>query len=171
VEGAARTPAVPRGAPLRLVALGSLALGVGALVYLADRDPSRAALVRALPEWSGARLFGALGLWLPSLVHPFAFSLFSAAVQSDRRSPAYWACALWWSINVAFELAQAPAVKEDAAAVLRQVHGDARLADALSNYLLRGTFDTADLIAATVGAAAAGALLHFFHLREKRDAR
>jgi hypothetical protein len=157
---------------VRLVALGCVSLALGVLVYIADRDPSRAALIRALPEWSGARLFGAPGLWMPSLLHPFAFSLFTAAVQSARRSPAYWACAMWWAIDVAFEFAQAPGVGADVAAVLRRVlGGDAWLTETLSNYLLRGTFDVADLIAATGGAVAAGILLRFVHLRETRDAR
>lgn len=156
---------------MRLVVVGSLALAAGVLVYVTDRDPGRATLIPALPELSGAHLFGALGLWMPSFVHPFAFSLFTAAVHSARRSPAYWACAMWWAINVAFELAQAPGISADIAAALRRTLGDAWLTSTLSNYMLRGTFDVADLIAATAGAVAAGALLRFVHLRETRDAR
>ena len=96
------------GPSVRLAALGCLALAAGTLVYLTDRDPSRAALIPAIPALAGLGLFGGPGAWLPSFVHPFAFSLFTAAIQPARRSPAYWACALWWAINVAFEIAQAP---------------------------------------------------------------
>jgi len=168
---AVRIPEPPHGAPARLVALGCLALGVGVLVYLTDRDPSRAALVPAITALSQSHLFGAAGLWLPSFLHPFAFSLFTAALQPARRSPAYWACALWWAINVAFEVAQAPNVSADVAGMLPHLIGQTWLANAVSNYLLRGTFAVADLIAATAGAAAATAVLRFIHLLEVRDAR
>jgi hypothetical protein len=157
--------------PSRLVALGCLALGIGVLVYLTDRDPSRAALIPAVAALSQSHLFGAVGLWLPSFVHPFAFSLFTAAVQSPHRSPAYWACAMWWAINVAFELAQAPNVSAEAADMLQRLLGQTWLTNALSQYLLRGTCAVSDLVAATAGAAAAAALLRFIHLREARDAR
>lgn len=168
---AVRIPEPPPGAPARLLALGCLALGVGVLVYLTDRDPSRAALIPAVTVLSHSHLFGAVGLWLPSFVHPFAFSLFTAAVQPARRSPAYWACALWWAINVALEVAQAPNVSADVADMLAHLLGQTWLTTALSNFLLRGTYAVSDLAAATAGAAAAAAVLRFVHLREARDAR
>jgi len=168
---AVRIPEPPHGAPARLFALGCLALGVGVLVYLTDRDPSRAALVPAVTALAQSHLFGAVGLWLPSFVHPFAFSLFTAAVQSPHRSPAYWACAMWWAINVAFEVAQAPNVSAEVADMLPHLLGQTWLTNALSNYLLRGTCAVSDLVAATAGAAAAAAVLRFIHLREARDAR
>jgi hypothetical protein len=161
----------PHGAPARLVALGCLALGVGIFVYLTDRDPSRAALIPAVTALAQGHLFGAIGLWLPSFVHPFAFSLFTAAVQSPRRSPAYWACAMWWAINIAFEVAQAPNVSVDVADMLPQLFGQSWLTNTISNYLLQGTCAVADLVATTAGAAAAAAVLHFIHRREARDAR
>jgi hypothetical protein len=168
---AVRIPEPPQGAPARLFALACLALGVGVLVYLTDRDPSRAALVPAITALSQGHLFGAAGLWLPSFVHPFAFSLFTAAVRSSRRSPAYWACALWWAINIAFEVAQAPNVSADVADMLPHLIGQTWLTNAISNYLLRGTCAISDLVAATGGAAAAAAVLRFIHLLEVRDAR
>jgi hypothetical protein len=161
----------PHGAQARLFALGCLALGVGVLVYLTDRDPSRAALIPAVTVLRQSHLFGAVGLWLPSFVHPFAFSLFTAAVQSPRRSPAYWACAMWWAINVAFEVAQAPNVSANAADVLPHLLGQTWLTDTIANYLLRGTCAVADIVAATAGATAAAAVLRFIHFREACDAR
>lgn len=154
----------------RLAALGLLGLAAGTLVYLTDRDPARAALIPAIPLLAGLGLFGGPGTWFPSFVHPFAFSLFTAAIQPARRSPAYWACALWWAINVAFEVAQAPDVSAAVADVLPQLFGRTWLTDTISNYLLRGTFAAADLVAATAGAATAAAVLRFIHFREARDA-
>jgi hypothetical protein len=158
------------GPSTRLAALGCLALAAGTLVYLTDRDPSRTALLPAIPALAGLGLFGHAGAWLPSFAHPFAFSLFTAAIQPARRSPAYWACALWWAINVAFEIAQAPIVSAGLADMLAQSFSHSWLADATSSYLRRGTFAVADLVAATAGAAAAAAVLRFIHFREACDA-
>lgn len=156
---------------VRLAALGCLALAIGTLVYLTDRDPSRAALVPAIPLLAGLGLFGSPGAWLPSFAHPFAFSLLTAAIRPPDRAPAYWACAMWWAINIAFEVAQAPSVSVNVADVLPQFLGQTWLADTVSNYLLRGTFAIADLVATTAGAAAAAAVLRFIHFREARNAR
>ena len=159
------------GPSMRLAALGCLALAAGTLVYLTDRDPSHAALIPAIPVLVGLGLFGGPGAWIPSFAHPFAFSLFTAAIQPSRRLPAYWACAMWWAIDVAFEVAQAPGVSTSVAEALPHLLGRTRLTNAISNYLLQGTFAAADLLAATAGAAAAAAVLRFIHRREARDAR
>jgi hypothetical protein len=151
--------------------VGCLALAAGTLVYLTDRDPTRAALIPAIPALAGLGLFGGAGVWLPSFAHPFAFSLFTAALQPASRSPAYWACALWWAINVAFEIGQAPSVSAEVADMLPRFLGQTWLATTLSDYLLRGTCAVSDLVAATAGAATAAAVLRFTHPPKARDAR
>jgi hypothetical protein len=78
---------------------------------------------------------------------------------------------MWWAINVAFEVAQAPNVSTAVADMLPQLFGQTWLTNTISNYLLQGTCAVADLVAATAGAAAAAAVLRFIHLREARDAR
>ena len=93
-----------------LAASGTLALALGLLVYLADRDASRSLLIPAAAALSAGPLFGELGQWLPSFVHPFAFSLFTAAARPPGSAPAYRACAGWWAVNVAFEAGQHPRV-------------------------------------------------------------
>ena len=168
---AGRIPEPPHGAPARLFALGCLALGVGVLVYLTDRDPSRAALIPAVTALSQSHLFGAVGLWLPSFVHPFAFSLLTAGLQRPGGPPAYGACAMWWSINVGFELAQSPLLSTTLASGLRRSMWPAWLVDDLSNYAAHGTFDVADLIAATAGALAAAMVLRSTHGRETSNAQ
>ena len=159
------------GPPARLAVVGCLALAAGTLVYLTDRDPTRAALIPAIPALAGLGLFGGAGVWLPSFAHPFAFSLFTAALQPASRSPAYWACALWWAINVAFEIGQAPSVSAEVADMLPRFLGQTWLATTLSDYLLRGTCAVSDLVAATAGAATAAAVLRFTHPPKARDAR
>jgi hypothetical protein len=69
-------------------------------------------------------------------------------------------------VNVAFEVAQHPAISGAVARAAEGVFGRPWPARLLSNYVLRGTFDVGDLIAATAGAAAAAAVLCLVHRRE-----
>lgn len=104
-----------------------------------------------------------LGQWLPSFVHPFAFSLLTAAAGPASPRPVYGACALWWSVNVAFEAGQHPRVGASLAELLGTAFGDAPPASWLSGYLLHGVFDVGDIAAATLGALAAAGVLRLFH--------
>lgn len=150
--------AVPHPAG-RLAAAGALALALGVLVYLTDRNPAHAALVPAVPRLGGLQLFGAVGAWLPSLMHPFAFALFTAALQPPGRSPAYGACAVWWSIGVAFEVSQIQAVGSALHPMLDLLPLPSASIAVVGRYMALGTFDFADVIATTAGACTAAAVL------------
>lgn len=152
-----------RVGPLIFAASGSLAMVVGLLVYSNDRGASHAAVIPALALVGSGALFGAIGQWLPSFVHPFAFSLFTAAAHPSRTSPPYWSCAAWWVVNVVFEVAQLPGINLRIAAGLLDGLGQTWLTRPLANFVLRGTFDVGDLIAATAGALAAASVLHVVH--------
>jgi hypothetical protein len=143
-----------------LVAIGLVALAVGLLVYLVDRDPSRAALIPVAAALVGGNLFGTLGQWLPSFVHPFAFSLFTAATYPSRTAAGCGTCVAWWAVNVAFEVAQYPGINRLVAEATEGVLGRSWPARLLSNYVLQGTFDAGDLVAATAGAVAAALVLY-----------
>lgn len=159
------SPRPPGPAAGPLLAAAFIALGLGFVVYLLDRPAGHAALLPA--AWSTAAapgLLGALGGWWPSFVHPFAFSLLGhLAGRTDRRRTGWRVCVGWWALNVAFECGQHAAVAPDLAAALRAAFGDegvgAALAQPVAVYLLRGTFDPGDLVAATLGAVAAAALI------------
>ena len=157
-----------RARTLQLTALGCIALVLGLLVYAADRNPSSALLFPAAAVIAGGPLFGAAGSWLPSLVHPFAFSLFSAAAIANPTRPAYGACAAWWVVNVGFEFAQHERFGPAIAQALHRIFGPVAPADALASYLLRGTFDRADIVAASLGSLAAAAVLALLHRRTGR---
>jgi len=160
----AAAPALPRWAvPVILAATASFALAVGFLVYLADRVAMPAALIPAFALLHTGTLFGVVGQWLPSFVHTFAFSLFTAAALPLAASPAYGACAAWWAVNVAFEVGQHPQVAARIADALVGTFGTHALTRPLSNYFLHGTFDTGDLVAATLGALAAALVLRLVH--------
>ena len=122
--------------PAVLVAAACSALATGVFVYVADRVSAPPALIAPFVLGSVGPLFGAAGQWLPSFVHPFAFALLTAAARPRDASPAYVACLAWWAVNVIFESGQHPKFG-----------------------FLRGTFDVGDLLAATLGALAAAAVI------------
>ncbi len=151
-----------------LVTTGLLVLTLGVLVYLTDRDAARAALIPAAAALAGSSLFGVIGHWLPSFAHPFAFSLFTAAVAGPGDAPAYRACFVWWVVNIAFETAQHPRLSLAIAEGLQDGLGRTWPARLASAYVLNGTFDVNDLVAATAGALAAALLLYVVHRLEIR---
>ena len=149
--------------PASLAAIGCVAFAVGFLVYLTDRDASKAALIPTVAWLVGSSVFGSLGGWLPSFVHTFAFSLFTAAVLPERSAPRYGACIAWFAVNVAFEVGQHPLVSVRLGEALRSGLGGLPLTRLLANYFVHGTFDPGDIVAALLGALAAGALLRLMH--------
>jgi len=154
-----------------LAATGLVALAVGLVVYLTDRDPSHATLIPAVAALAGSNLFGVLGQWIPSFVHPFAFSLFTAATYPSRTSAGYPVCVAWWAVNVVFEVAQYPGTNRAVAEATESVFGQSWPARLLSSYVLRGTFDVGDLIAATAGAVAAASVLCLAHRLQVKHAQ
>jgi len=145
--------------PVLMTAAGCLTLAFGLLVYLLDRPPSQAVLIPSIAALAGTRLFGVVGQWLPSFVHPLAFSLFTAAALPSRATPPYGACASWCAVNVAFEIGQHRQISGRLAAALHDCFGESPRARALANYFVHGTFDIGDIVAAVLGALAAAAVL------------
>jgi len=148
-----------------LLVLGLLALAVGALVYLTDRAASHAALIPNLGSLADGRVFGSVGQWLPSFIHPFAFALFTAsALPPDSRS-AYGACVFWCVVNIVFEIGQHPLVSHRLAEMLQASPRLLPVARPLANYFVRGTFDVGDIVAAALGSLAVAAALRLTHRR------
>lgn len=152
-----------------LVAFATLMLAVGALVYMTDRDASRSMLLPQSAALAGGPLFGTLGQWLPSFVHPLAFALLTAVALPPRATPRYGACVAWCAVNVVFEAGQHPMVRTGLAAALQDHLGANPPVRHLAAYFARGTFDLGDIAAAVAGALVAAGVLHLLHRR--RDAR
>ena len=148
-----------------LAAGGVAALAVGLLVYLCDRGASSTALLPASWALAGGPMFGALGAWLPSFVHPLAFSLFTAALLPPRAAPAYGVCAGWCAVNLAFEVGQHPSVSGALGHGVQDAFGNGPMSTALARYFVRGTFDVADAVAAVLGSLAAAAVMRLNHAR------
>lgn len=158
-----------RGQSACLALTGTVALALGVLVYLTDRDAAHAQLVPAIAALAGSQVFSAPGQWLPSFVHPFAFSLFTAAALPPSAAPRDGVCATWCAVNVAFELGQHQQLSARLAEALQAGFGQGALARSLANYFVRGTFDVGDLVAAVLGAMAAAGVLRLMHRVSKDD--
>jgi thiol:disulfide interchange protein len=143
---------------LQVAAAGS-AIAVGILVYALDRNPARSlGMPPGLPFLS-LQFFGTAGAWLPSFVHAFAFSMFTACVLPVRHSTAYCACAAWAAIDTLFEIGQHEYVRGQLARGIQEVLGGSALSRALSLYFLQGSFDPHDINAALAGGATAALVL------------
>lgn len=125
-----RSAAGHRAAQASLIACGVVALALGVFVYLADRPAGSAALLPWAGIHSASALLGAIGGWLPSFTHVFAF-----------------------------EAAQVPAWQTPVVDTVRRWLGDGALTSLFTRYVERGTFDPGDLVAVTAGALAAAAML------------
>jgi hypothetical protein len=130
-----------------LAALGGALLALGLLVYLADRPAGHAMLLPAWPRLAEGGWFGSVGQWLPSFVHPFAFSLLTVAALGPSPRPRYGVCVAWGVVNAAFELGQLPQAAAAIAAALHDGVLPASLSRALAAYFVQGRFDAADLAA------------------------
>lgn len=161
----------PRGDGM-LVVSACMALALGLLVYLADRDPSRAWLLSAFTSTATPAYqpwFGLLGQWLPSAVHPFAFGLLSASLLPVQGAARPAACVAWAMVNALFELGQHPLVSARVALLLQGTEAPAWLVRPLSNYFVRGTFDVGDLAATALGALLAVGVLHLARRTREAD--
>ena len=152
----ARARARPFLSPARLAALAVGLLVLGTAVYLLDRTPGSAWLIPA--AWQaggggdgrgGGTVFGALGRWLPSFVHAFAFAVLT--------------CVGWALVDTLAEVGQHAAVSAPLAAAIESWLGPGpvgtSIARPLARYFTRGSFDVADVIAGLAGAVVAYGLL------------
>jgi hypothetical protein len=129
VSATARAPTWPPRRLTCLLAMAGIALCLGLLVYVAERSTTHTMLLPRFAAQGGGPHFAAITQWLPSFIHPFAFSLLSAAALRHRVTggqPPYTVCALWWAVNLAFELGQHPRFSTPLADALQAGWGHTR---------------------------------------------
>lgn len=165
-QRATLVPDWPQNAGLCL--LGTAALLLGVLVYLNDRTELPPALIDLVSWLSGQRLSGSAGLWLPSQVHPLAFSLMTVAALPASGAPRCGECDAWGTVNVGLELGQHAALRVGLAQGLQDLLGDWPAVRWLGAYFLHGTFDASDLLAAVGSALVAAAVLGRFQLLQEQ---
>lgn len=146
-----------RGWSVRCILLGFTALTLGAALYVAARP---AASVYLLPYKGQALLASGSTLAvtgvLPTFLHVLAFSLLTAAVLRPGGVRAFVAIAgTWLGVNAILEVGQHARLAPAVASALPASFDDVPVLENLGSYLLQGTFDVADLLAATAGAVAA----------------
>lgn len=149
-----------------------VALVLGLLLHVTQRDAAYSLLVPRVDALTGLPELGAVAGWLPSFIHPFAFSLLSAALLPAPASARYGACIAWCAVNIAFEVGQHPRISPSLAENLDSALGKTPLgppAQALADCALRGTFDTGDIVAAMLGALAAAMVLFWVERQQETD--
>jgi hypothetical protein len=144
---------------IALVCMAWLALSAGVLLYLVDRPAGVAWLIPALPALQGMGLFGSVGAWLPSFVHPFGFGLLTAVALPVGAIWRYGACLGWFVVNATFEFGQLPQWAPRLADAIHALFGPSPVGERLAWYFLRGSFGLDDLAAAAGGALCAALLL------------
>jgi len=141
---------------LQLLA-ASIALAVGILVYVLDRQPEH---IYFLPEYLSladgfGQFFGQLGNHLPTFVHVYAFILLTTAVLRPRTQHVLLICLIWFSIDSLFEFAQHTAVASWIAPALPTWLDGILILENSTNYFQAGRFDWFDILSIAIGSLAA----------------
>jgi hypothetical protein len=152
-------------ATIGLAVLALVLLLLGTAVYVLDRPAATAALLPAAWERSvaGVAWFGSIGDWLPSFVHAFGFSVFTALVLPRTPRRAAWACGSWAVVDSLAEVGQHAVVSPILAAALLGLPpagADKPVLACIARYFSQGSFDPRDLAAGLFGAGLAYLGLH-----------
>jgi len=137
--------------------LGMVALVIGSLVYLVDRPAETSYLIpQSLSLFeSSTSLFGAIGNYLPTFSHVFAFILITAALSPARHSVYLLICGTWLTIDCLFELAQHSAINEFIISGLPAFITELPLMGYAINYFQNGRYNTLDMLSIIAGVIAA----------------
>ena len=163
-----RVPHPPVETDLIVSALAALLLGTA--VYLLDRDWASAMFLEPFVDYQLSRsaIFGALGGFLPSLLHAYAIPVLIMVALSPWPWTRPWVCLLWFIMASFFEWLQS-----DSAGALfffaDRPSGDIPLLTYLERYSVQGQFDYIDLVATGVGSLTALAVTTVFapHSRQR----
>ena len=140
-------------------AAASVALLLGLLVYLLSRSAESVYLFSAFSYIPAQHydFLGTIDLWLPSLIHTYAFILLTVIAignypQAIRISSFFWVASGWF-----FELGQHPTASLLFVKYIPDWFYGIPVLENSANYFMHGTFDHFDLIATFIGALAAWA--------------
>jgi hypothetical protein len=147
-----------------LLAIAMMALGIGVLIYVFDRQ---AQYVYFLPAWLSAYnahggVFGLLGNYLPTFIHVYAFILLTVVVAGLSGTRVLPVCFFWFAIDSLFEVAQWGPVARWLAVHTPDWFEGIPFLENTSAYFLHGTFDVLDLLSIALGTLAAWLTCQFF---------
>jgi hypothetical protein len=145
-----RVPHPPVETGLIVSALAALLLCTA--VYLLDRDWTSAMFLESFVyyQWSRSAIFGALGGFLPSLMHAYAIPVLIMVALRPWAWTRPWVCLLWFMMASFLEWLQS----DSAGALFLATYTppcDVPLIGYLERYALLGQFDYADLLATGIG--------------------
>lgn len=138
------------------VLIAIIALSIGLLVYLLDRQPDRVYfLSHGLSLVHGRHpLFGVMGDHLPTFVHVYAFISLTVAIAGSSNTRLLRICTLWFVIASLFECGQHPLLAPRIAAALPAWFAHVPILDNTAAFFLKGTFDLLDLWSIALGTVA-----------------
>jgi hypothetical protein len=142
---------------LKQIGFATIALAIGSAVYLFDRQPETVYFIStatSLPDGSSV-VFGAIGNYLPTFVHVYAFILLTAALLAPGGAHAGFVCVFWALVDSVFELAQIDSVAARIAGIVPEWFAGIPLLENIPHYFLAGTFDVLDLVSIFAGTIAA----------------
>jgi DNA-binding beta-propeller fold protein YncE len=139
------------------VAIAAVALSVGLLVYLLDRQPEHVYFLSfgLTAAHAPHALFGVAGNYLPAFLHVYAFMLLTVAVAGSSNARLIRIGAAWLVIASLFEFGQHPGVSPHIAASLPAWFAHLPVLDNTAAYFLRGTFDPLDFLSIAAGTVVA----------------
>jgi hypothetical protein len=150
------------------IVTGFSALLLGTLVYLLDRNPGS---VYFIPSWlslsiNAKSIFGGIGNYIPTFVHPFAFVLLTTAFVEAKKQNILLICLTWLAIDGLFEFAQ---IKDVAQWLVTFVpaFNNIPILENTRNYFAHGTFDILDIASIVLGILTAYFFVYRQELRQK----
>lgn len=134
-----------------------IAVAIGVLVYLFDRQPSSVYLI---PDWislanSLALVFGQIGHHLPTFVHVYAFILLTVVVAVPSITKLIPVCLAWFTLDSLFEAAQLSPIAQWIGSHTPTWFSGIPFIENTASYFLMGTFDMFDLLSIALGTLAA----------------
>ena len=153
---------------LSLIFIGIAGLFFGILVYLIDRPPEQTYFISKIGVdisfyKNCPNLFGIISNCLPSFFHVFSFILITAGLISYGQKFYLIISLSWIFIDCIFELGQK--FKLLALKLIPGWFENILFLENSANYFIKGTFDSLDLVAITLGGVMAYLFLIIFKRR------
>lgn len=138
-----------------IIAISALCIGV--LVYMFDRHTES---IYFLPDWLSFKsttgsFFGAIGNYLPTFIHVYAFILLTTAVAVPSITSIVPVCLSWFALDSLLEVAQFGSIARWIATHTPDWFTGIPLLENTASYFMLGTFDVLDLVSIAAGTLAA----------------
>jgi hypothetical protein len=153
---------------LTLTFLACTALILGTSVYVFDRPVDSARLIPSIfhAQYTDEKLFGRIGFFLPSLLHIYAFILFTVVTIKPTAYGLLLTCLSWFGIEAIFECLQHPLAAQFIAQKINNTILNHSPFTLLQEYAASGVFDPKDILGLGIGAVAAFTTVALIHIRK-----